>query len=289
MDNADLTLANLAPSIGAIDTPTLIKNVVITAALWALALVARHAVVTFLRKRGLAPHEQRRLVATSRNVVLLVLAIATATVWLDELRTFAVSLVAVAAAIVIATKELIMGAGGTFLRTSARVFDIGDRIEINGLRGDVIDTSLFTTTVLEIGPGKLGEQQTGRSITLPNAILLTAPVAAEGPPEAWVQHTFEIPADIAEWREAEAALLVACRDEHALHVDAARAFFDRRQHERGIEIPALEPTVRLRVDDPRRVTLIAAVLAPARHRISVEQAVVHRYLHQRTTGAATST
>ena len=288
MDNADLTLASLAPTFGdaIFDPRALIKSVIITVLLWVFAFAARHFVVTFLRRRGLAPQELRRLVASSRNVLVLVLAIATAMLWLDELRTFAVSLVAVAAAIVIATKELIMGAGGTFLRTSARVFDIGDRVEINGVRGDVIDTTLFTTTILEIGPGKVGFQQTGRSITIPNAVLLSAAVINEAVADAWIVHTFEVPTDIATWAEAEAALLEACVEEHRQFISEARTWFERRQLERGIEMPGLEPVVLVRIDDPLRAILLASVPALARHRGTVEQAIVRRYLTRRAAALA---
>ncbi len=290
MDNADLTLANLAPTFGdaVLDPRALIKSVIVTLLLWGFAFAARHLVVTFLRRRGLAPQELRRLMATSRNVMVLVLVTATAMFWLDELRTFAVSLVAVAAAIVIATKELIMGAGGTFLRTSARVFDIGDRVEINGIRGDVIDTTLFTTTILEIGPGKVGFQQTGRSITIPNAVLLTAAVVNEAAADAWVVHTFEVPTDISDWAASEATLLEACVEEHRQIITEAKTWFERRLIERGIEMPALEPVVLVRVDDPRRATLLASVPALSRRRGSVEQAILRRYLTKRAASESTT-
>lgn len=283
MDTANLTLATISPSFGdAVSDPrALIKTIVITVLLWVFAFAARHFVVSFLRRRGLAPQELRRLVATSRNVLVLVLVGATATLWLDELRTFAVSLVAVAAAIVIATKELIMGAGGTFLRTSARVFDIGDRVEINGIRGDVIDTTLFTTTILEIGPGRIGHQQTGRSITIPNAVLLSSPVINEAVANAWVVHTFEVPVDVMSWAASEADLLAACVEEHALIITEARRYFERRLIERGLEMPSLDPAVLVRIDDPRRATLLASVPTIARGREAVEQAILRRYLVKR--------
>ena len=43
------------------------------------------------------------------------------------------------------------------------------RVEVAGIRGDVIDTALFTTTLLEVGPGKVGHQRTGHAITGPLA------------------------------------------------------------------------------------------------------------------------
>jgi small-conductance mechanosensitive channel len=262
----------------ATDGRAIVKSLIVTALLWVAAFVLRALVSSHLRRRGLAPTDLRRLMATSRNLILFILAVATATVWFDELRTFAVSLVAVAAAIVIATKELIMGAGGTFLRTSSRMFDIGDRIELNGLRGDVIDTSLFTTTMLEIGPGRIGHAQTGRSITIPNAMLLSTPVINESFSSPFMIHTFEVPVAREHAITAEDTLRQACGDEIAAYLDEARHHFEARQRERGLEMPHLEPRILLRLDDATRVTLLATIVTPSRRKGWVEQAVLRRFL-----------
>ncbi len=274
MDLNDLRL-HLAQ---AIDNPTLFRNALITIALWLSAFFARQVVVSYLRRRGLGPTELRRTMASSRNIILLGLLVATITVWFDELRTFAVSLVAVAAAIVIASKELIMGAGGTFLRTSARIFEIGDRIEVNGLRGDVIDTTLFTTTILEIGPGRIGHTQTGRSITIPNALLLTNPIVNESFSAPFIVHTFEVPAERGDVLRAEAALRAACDEVIAPIVDDARAHFRARQEARGLEMPHIEPRILVRLDDVAKATLVVTMVAPAKKKGYLEQAIVHGYI-----------
>jgi small-conductance mechanosensitive channel len=265
----------------AAENPTLFRNTLITIALWVVAILIRQVVASYLRRRGLAPTELRRMMATSRNVVVLGLVVASITVWFDELRTFAVSLVAVAAAIVIATKELIMGAGGTFLRTSARIFDIGDRIEVNGLRGDVIDTTLFTTTILEIGPGRIGHTQTGRSVTIPNALLLTNPIINESFSNPFIVHTFEVPAPRDAVLEAEAALRAACDEVIGPVVDDARRYFQERLNSRGLEMPHIEPRILVRLDDVNSATLVVTLVAPARRKGYIEQEIIHGFIARR--------
>lgn len=282
MDPSALPQSQLAPALQAlngIDGREITKNLVITLGLWVFAFIVRQFVVVTLRKRGLKPADLRKLMSTSRDLVLVILIIGTATVWIDELKTFALSLVAVAAAIVIATKELIMGAAGTFLRTSSRSFEIGDRIEVTGVRGDVVDTNLFTTTILEIGPGHIGHQQTGRAVTIPNAVFLMQPVVNETFSDAFVLHTFEVPvARDDRWQEAENNLLLACTEAQAAYAADARTYFERRQVERGIESPSLDPKVLVRVDDPLQLTLIARLPVPARRKGRIEQTIVHRFL-----------
>jgi hypothetical protein len=282
MDSTVTAQSPLGPALAALnnlDGAEVLKNLIITCALWLGALVLRQLVVSALRKRGLPPADLRKLMSTSRDLVLVVLVIGTATVWIDELKIFALSLVAVAAAVVIATKELLMGIAGTFLRTSGRSFAIGDRIEVSGIRGDVVDTNLFTTTILEIGPGHIGHQQTGRAVTIPNAIFLMQPIINETFSDAFVLHTFEVPvARDAHWVEAERQLLVACNEAQAAYSAEARAYFERRQVERGIESPTLAAKVLVRVDDPLKLTLIARLPVPVRLKGRIEQAIVHRFL-----------
>jgi small-conductance mechanosensitive channel len=45
----------------------------------------------------------------------------------------------------------------------------GDRIEINGVRGDVIDIRLLRTSLMEVGGWVDGDQSTGRIVHIPNS------------------------------------------------------------------------------------------------------------------------
>ena len=56
-----------------------------------------------------------------------------------------------------------------------RSFEIGDRIELGGIKGDVIDIEVFNTTVLEIGNWVEADQSTGRLVTVPNSSVFKQP------------------------------------------------------------------------------------------------------------------
>ena len=242
---------------------------------------SRYLTLRALRARGLAPEEMRRYMASTRSIALVLFIVGGFAVWFSELKIFALSLAAVAAAIVVATKEIIMCVGGTFLRTSSRSFEIGDRIEIAGVRGDVIDTTLLSTTILEIGPGQVGHQRTGRSITMPSSLFLANPVVNESFTDAYVLHTFSVvvPND-GTWAKREQALLDAAQKEMAPYATESQAFFERMSKERGIETPTQEPRVLIQLDSPLSLTLICRLPTPARRKGRIEQAVLRRYLAQ---------
>jgi small-conductance mechanosensitive channel len=263
----------------ALDERVLIKNLLFTAVLLAGVLGARALVLKALRTRNLSGDEYRRYTASTRSIALVIFVVGGGALWFSELKVFALSLAAVAAAVVIATKELIMCVSGTFMRTSSRSFEIGDRIEIGGHRGDVIDATLLSTTLLEIGPGHVGHQRTGRAITLPSSIFLSQPVVNESFTDAYVLHTFSVVVTHdGAWEKREKALLAAAETEMAPYAAEAKAFFERMSRERAIETPTQEPRVLLQIDNPTSLTLICRLPTPARRKGRIEQAILRRYL-----------
>lgn len=133
---------------------------------------------------------QRRF--TIRAVCNAVLAIALLGIWLSEIQNIVFSLAAVMVALVVATKELIMCVAGAVLRFSGHLFKVGDRIEMSGIHGEVIDHGLFSTTIMELPPHHLGHAGTGRTVMLPNSILLTGPVRVEPQPRHFAPHRFTL-------------------------------------------------------------------------------------------------
>lgn len=99
--------------------------------------------------------------------------------WFSQLQVLFVSLIAIAAAIVIAFKEVIMCLTGGLVIRSAKSFVAGQRVEIDGVRGFVLKSGLLVTKVLEIGPEKNSQQTTGDIVTLPNSIMLSKSVKNE--------------------------------------------------------------------------------------------------------------
>lgn len=168
---------------------------------------------------------------------------------------------------------------GLFLRTLSRSFSIGDRIEVNGVRGDVIDQTLLTTTVLEIGPGTLSHQQTGRAITLPNKIFLECNVVNESYTDDFVLHTIVVSLyRLEDWKLAESLLLKIAGEETAGYMEDARKYFTMMGVKRGVELPSLEPRVILSFPDHKSVNLMLRACVPARAKGRVEQKMVRKFL-----------
>ncbi len=210
-----------------------------------------------------------------RNLTILVILLALTVVWATELRTLALSAVAIAAAIVIATKELIMCFGGGALRAATESFGVGDRIEVKGIRGDVVHYGFLTTTVLEIGPN---HQRTGRAVVIPNSILLAESVINESFTEEYVLHTFSVPVAREGWEVAEANLLEAANAVCAPFVETAQTHIDAISSNSGLPAFNSAPRVTLQVNDPEKLMLLVRVPSPAVEKGRVEQEILRDYL-----------
>ena len=166
-------------------------NITVTLALF-IALFVCRIIGDWVLARRFDPVLARRYKFTIRAVCNVVLAIGMLVIWLSEIQNMLLSLTAVLVAVVVATKELIMCAAGAMLRFSGRLFKVGDRIELAGVHGEVIDHGLFSTTIVELPPHGLGSAATGRTVMLPNSVLLTGVVRVEAQPRHYAPHRFTL-------------------------------------------------------------------------------------------------
>ena len=93
---------------------------------------------------ALPPQVVRRSNANVRNGLLLA-SVGLMMNWEPQLRTLALSLKAIAVAVVVATRELLLCLSGSALRTFISAYAIGDYVEIGAFKGEVIDISLLAT------------------------------------------------------------------------------------------------------------------------------------------------
>lgn len=254
----------------------LVATLVLVVAVWLL----RVYVVRRLREaEGLDADDRRRWMVNARNVALLLTLLGIVVVWAQQIQTLAASVVLIAAAIVIATKELILCLSGSVIRATSHSFDIGDRIEIAGLRGDVIDRTALTTRILEIGPGQTSHQHTGRAITLPNSLFVSAPLINETFTEDYVLYPFSVPiSEDQDWKRAEAVLLRVATEECAPFIDKARAHMKAMLDHHGLEMPNVEPRISIQVPEAGKIVLLARIPAPARRKGRMEQSIIRRFL-----------
>nr|WP_111298294.1 mechanosensitive ion channel family protein [Paracoccus saliphilus] len=259
--NLDLSTLRLnAIDLGVLFSSDLIASVLLVLVL----LVARMIANRLLRARTDAqPHVQRRWFATIRNVILFLLLIGLVLIWAPQLRTFALSLTAVAVAVVVATKELILCLLGSFMRASSRPFSVGDWIEVGAVRGEVIDHSVFMTRLQQFEPGSF--HYAGRTVDIPNSAFFTTPIHNLTIGRDYIFHSFSITVEPKFSLVAQSDRINAVIDRHygAFAAEAQRinASLERRT---GVDLLDPEVSTRFSTTDLGKYRVSIRLFCPTR-------------------------
>ncbi|MCO6389256.1 mechanosensitive ion channel domain-containing protein [Aliihoeflea sp. 40Bstr573] len=269
----DLSSWNVPLALGAA-SPDLVASALLILVLW----IARTILVKLIRMRtSLPPHVLRRWIATSRNVLLFLLLLGLVLIWAPQLRTFALSLAAVAVALVVATKEMILCVSGSLMRSSTRAFTVGDWIEVYGVRGEVVDHTLLATTIQEFQPSSF--HYTGRTAVLPNSVFFTSPIRNLSVLRDYTFHSFAVTAepdvDLLD-RDAEIATIV---DRHyGAHREEAARVNARIERRSGVDILEPDSRIRFSTTDLGKQRVTVSLFCPTRQADVLEDAITREIM-----------
>lgn len=141
----------------------------ITSIVLVLVFYFSHRIIKYyIAKSVTDPMVRQRYWDFSRNIAMLVVVALLAGVWMEQLKTVALLLIGLLAAFLIASKEVVLGVVGRVALAAAQPYEIGDRIRINGVAGDVVDIGLIYTWLLEVGGDQGERESTGRVVVIPN-------------------------------------------------------------------------------------------------------------------------
>ncbi len=261
-------------------TDPLVVRVLVTSLLIALIAVARSVIAGRIRNRDNVSEERRRRdLFYMRSGLSVVLVIGLFMIWIGQIQSVLLSLTAVTVAIVIATKELLMCVSGFLLRTTGKLFSVGDWIECNGMRGEVTDLTLLSTTLLELDAGARGYGFTGRTFILPNSVFLSHSVHRENIGRNFVSHRFAITLETSpdagaavEWLRQRAG--AAC----SAFLEEARAQRVKAERRLGVTLGDAEPAVTITTTDIGKVQFQVALFCPAAQAVALEQEITADFL-----------
>ena len=259
-----------------------VREEVVESVLMVMALLVFRGVLLklYLRRH---PHysieEKRRSLVLSRNLTLILTIFGLAVIWATQIQTLALSMFAVAAAIVVATKELIMCLSGSILRSVTKQYSVGDYIEVNGLRGRVVDINLLNTLMMQIGPNPLVGQLSGKTLSFPNSLLLNHSVRRDNILGDYVIHTVEIPVPIHLDSDVIVGhLKVVLEPLCQPYVPAIQRHLENVQAEKLFITPAAQPRVTRVPHDDKVYLIIVRYASPVAKRLEIQQAVLDEFL-----------
>jgi len=212
-----------------------------------LALIGILAAIFLVISRLILPrfYQRDRLFIArrlGRYITLLIIFGVVVSFFFEDLRPFATTLGIAGAALVIALQDLCSAFAGWFVIVASRKVRVGDRIEVDGHRGDVLDIQLLRTTLVEVRNWLNEDEPTGRVIVLPNSYIFKNTLInfTHVHPYIWdrldITVTYETP-----WREAEALLRRVLEEETREEFDGARRGGGEMQNLYGIADSVYEP------------------------------------------------
>lgn len=244
-----------------------------------LLLVHGSIARTIAANPQVAVETRRRWMVNVRNAMIIIWLAGLVVIWARELQTIALSMVAFAAALVVATKELLMCLGGGLVRSLGNSYQLGDIIEIGTLRGRVMDITMLSTTVLEIGPRHDAHQITGRMLSFPNSMLLTQPVARENFTGDYVMHILTVPLPYSvKPGKAERVLQQIADEVCAPYLEGARSHMAMLESKLLLDTPSVAPRISLQPTSEKEYRIILRYAVPPRERQRVEQAILRRFM-----------
>ncbi|MDB4886278.1 MAG: MscS Mechanosensitive ion channel [Gemmatimonadetes bacterium] len=263
-----------------------------------LVVVILRTIIGALMRRTLRDGPVREETAESRFIVqqavslivLVVMLVGFARIWFNDPGRLATVIGLATAGVAVALQRVITAFAAYLIILRSRIFAIGDRITIGGVRGDVVALGLMQTTVMEMGEPKSAEtgdprvwvsarQYTGRLIRVTNDKIFDTPVYNYTREFPFMWEELAVGIRYGDDRKlAEDILLQAARRHTATLVsDATPAFARLRSRFLIPEVVSLEPHVYLRLTD-NWVELSARFIAPVHGVRSLKDAMSREIL-----------
>jgi small-conductance mechanosensitive channel len=147
-------------------------------------------------------------------ISVLVLAAVIIRIWVADPQVLLISYGLLAAGMAIALQDVFKNFVGGILITTTGLFRVGDRIQAEGVCGDVMDIGIMSTTILEIQGWVSADQPTGRISIIPNEFALSGVVHNYTRDHNFVWDEISVPITYdSDWKEAAALFLSIVRRE----------------------------------------------------------------------------
>jgi len=191
----------------------------------------------------------------------VVITIGLISIWFNDPKTLATGLGLVSAGLAFAMQRAVMAFIGYIIILRGRTFNVGDRIAMGGVRGDVVALGFMQTTIMEMGqpPGEQGDapsmwvqarQYTGRIVTVTNDKLFDAPVYNYSREFPYLWDEMKIPIPYTGDRKAAERILLDVAKKHTVKIsELGSEVLQELRRRYFLKDSDLEPRVYYRLTD----------------------------------------
>ncbi|MCB9169395.1 MAG: mechanosensitive ion channel [Flavobacteriales bacterium] len=196
----------------------------------------------------------------------------------DRLSGLSVALGVAGAGIAFALQEVIASVAGWMAVLFGGFYSTGDRVQLGGIKGDVIDIGVLRTTVMELGQWVDGDLYNGRIVRIANSFVFKEPVFNYSADFPFVWDELKLPIQFtADPAEVKALLLAAAEDIVGHYARRAREEWAVMVRKYLIEDASTDPLVSLVATD-NWVQYVLRYTVDLRLRRSTQSALFERIL-----------
>src|SRR5690348_7966584 len=244
-------------------TPHNLHKLLLTLGFLAIAWIVAWALRQFL-KLFIGSRSGTRFQFWAKQGVSLIVAgiliLGIMSIWFDSPTRLASVLGLVGAGIAFALQRVITAVAGYFVILRGKTFNVGDRILMGGVRGDVVGLSFMQTRIMEMGQSPREEtdkkswvrsrQFTGRIVTVTNDKVFDEPVFNYTHEFAYIWDEMAVPVLYSSDYGAAEKIIAGAAATHALTCRKLGDEEMRRLEERfGIDVGEIDPRVFWRITE----------------------------------------
>lgn len=182
-------------------------------------------------------------------------------VWFDNPTRLATGVGLLGAGLAFALQKVVTSFAGYFVILRGKTFNVGDRISMGGVRGDVISLNFIQTVIMEMGeppalqsedPGMwvMSRQYSGRIVTISNAQIFETPVYNYTRDFPYIWEEMHIPISYKDDRQKAEQIMLEVVERHTKQISQmAEPELERLKHRYFIEAADVYPRVFLRITD----------------------------------------
>jgi small-conductance mechanosensitive channel len=148
-------------------------TIIVILGLWLLRLIAVRIINRRVSDEKLQYKWRKNLTYLSGFLGVFIIG----SIWSEGFKSLSTFLGLLSAGLAIALKDPVSDFAGWIFILWRKPFEVGDRIQLGDVKGDVIDVRLFKFTVLEIGNWVHADQSTGRVVHVSNHKIFTDSLA----------------------------------------------------------------------------------------------------------------
>ncbi|WP_211252279.1 mechanosensitive ion channel family protein [Marinobacterium jannaschii] len=253
-------------------------KLLVTVAVIALVSGFKIKLSAFLRLRSKqAGQDRRHAINIIKNLINITLVIGLFLYWSDELQKFALSVAAFVVAFVIATREFIQCIIGFIYIFAARPFQVGDWIQVGDYSGEVTETDWAKLTLLEVDISSYSH--TGKTLYLPNNMLLSSSIKNLNFLKRYATHTFAITRDQSvDLFSFMDELLVRATKHCEGFYDVANRYNSLIEKRLDVTIAGPAPSAMVSTTENGRNRMYITIFCPSDQALEIEQKITRDFM-----------